>query len=235
MPKRRKTFVEECESLLKRHDSLASRTKGRLRVYVASLLERFSSMDYSLSELQRLIGLATQPTTENYDPFENYKQKRDFYADCFWSFSYSVFDILSHILNTLHPAVKDESKVSFVRAGQGYQSLSKEARGKAELPEKLRTKIATITNRNYFKRLAAYRQCCLHRRAVCVGEESTRVSLSIPHAASTAKNEPKIITWICDDPDDMVPKFKKKRGLEDECAEIRTGIVEDVRQLIRVL
>lgn len=194
MPRRRKTLSEQCESLLRRHDRLASRTKGRLRVYVTSLLERFLSMDYSLSELQRLIRLATQPTTEDCAPFKNYKQKREFYANCFWAFSYSIFDILSHIVNTLHPAVKDESRVSFVKAGKGYKSLPKDARGDSEIPEKLRTKLGTITRRNYFKRLAGYRQCCLHRRAVCVFEEERKLSVSEAYFDSTAKYQPKVVT-----------------------------------------
>lgn len=207
MAKRGKTFSEVCESLIKRHNSLASRSRGRLDVYVASLRERFASMDYSLREVQRLIKVATHPTTEDYGPFKDYKQKRDFYANSFWSFSYSVFDILAHIVNTLHPAVTDESKVSFLPAGKGYKSLPSNARGKCEIPESLRTKLARIATHTYFKRLARYRQCCLHRRAVCSKEKVTEETVSSAYATSARPDERQVVTWIVDNPTVFLQRF----------------------------
>lgn len=238
---RTKTLQEECEILLKRHKAPADSKEDRLGIYIRTLLGRFSSVDYSLTELQQfthLIASATKSTTtENYAPFKNYEHKRDFYVDCFWSFSYSVFDILSHIVNMIHPAVKltEESKVSFAGAGQGYTKLEKVARGPSEIPDKVRETMTKIRNRPYFKRLGRYRQCCLHRRAVCVRDEWQTVSYSMPYPTTTSKDESRIVSLICDDPDDMVPSFDKKRSLGDECAAIRKGIEEDVRKVIQVL
>lgn len=235
MPKTRKTLPEECHGFLKRHDRLASRRKRNLKVYLASLEERFASIDYSLIELRRLAGLSGQSTTDTHHPFEDHRQKRDFYASCFWTFAYSVFDVLAHIVNAVHPAVTDESKVSFLRASHGYNKLQPRDRGQVAIPNGIQDQIRKTTNRQYFKRLAAYRQCCLHRRAVCVAEQSTEVSVSIPYVGSTAKLEPSVVTWICDDPADLVAKFAKRRQLEVECETIQKGAEDDVRKILRAL
>lgn len=235
MPRHRKTLAEECHSLLKRHDTLPPRGKQRFSVYIASLVERFVSLDHSLNELRSLTGIAAQSTTETSHPFEDFRQRRDFYASCYWAFAYSVFDILAHIVNTVHPAVTDESKVSFLHASLGYNKLGPLYRGQVTIPIGIQDQLKKTTNRQYFKRLAAYRQCSLHRRAVCVAEELTKVSVSIPYVGSTSKLDPSVVTWICDDPDDMVAKFTKKRKLEAECETIRTGVEEDVRKILRSL
>lgn len=235
MVKRRTTLREECEQLLVRHNHLAARPQRHLGIYVRSLQARFSSMDYSLSELQRLIDLATQPTTEDHSPFESQQEKRAFYSDCFWSFSYSVFDILANIMNTVHREVKDEAWVSFAYAANGYNSIPNRVRGTSDLPVDVRKTVAAITKRQYFKRLAGYRRCSLHRRAVCARESLTQVSLSAPYQHTTDPNESKMVVLICDDPEDMAPKFSKQRLLEDECAQIRSSIEEDVRKIIRIV
>ena len=235
MPKRKKSLSEECESLINRQATLGSRKKHNLSIYVASLAERFASMDYALAELCKYCRLPGQSTTESYNPFVDHQQKRDFYANCFWAFGYSAFDVVAHVVNLIHPVVKDETQVSFVRAAYGYGSISKAQLTGDPLPGPVLTKIKKTTEKRYFKRLKSYRQCSLHRRAVCVCEEMTKVSLSVPYAGSKAEVEPRVVTWICDDPDKMTPKFSLKRRLEDEAGKLRSSIETDITEMVRLL
>lgn len=232
MPKSKQILQEECDSLLRRSNTLAERRQAYLKIYVRSLSERFVSIDYSLNEVRRL----SEPTgsTESSNQFQDHDQRRDFYLNCFWAFGYSAFDILAHIINTVHHAVKDESKVSFGRAAHGYDTITpKTFHGKEEIPANILTKLKRTTNKFYFKRLAGYRQCCLHRRAVCLQTQTTRVSFS--YADSTSAGGCEHLTSICDDLDDMRPKFTNNTLLDKTCQTIRDGIENDITEILGML
>lgn len=235
MPRLKKTLQDECIALLDRYSHLSNRQKGYLRIYVKSLIERITAMDYSYDVLSRLIGTQALLTTVSFAPFEDHGQKRNHYANCFWASAYSVFDIFSHVINTIYPSVIDESWVSFNGAVHGYNQIPNKAQGMVQIPPRVMTKLLKTSKTQYFNRLAAYRQCSMHRREVCVFEESTTVSISNAYVGSTVEFKPNVVTWICDNPDDKIPKFKKKRCLQDECSKIRDRIEEDIRKIIRIL
>jgi len=230
MPKVRKSIAALCDDLTAKHAALGQRQKRKLGIYVGSLKERLLEVEYACDQIktyssQQMVEATTGPPRQ---------RKREFYTTCFWAFSYSIFDILAHVVNTIHPVISDESKVSFLGAKNGYQSAHAAAKTSYTLPSNIKDAIFQISNRTYFKRLHGYRQCGLHRRAVCTREEYTTSSLSAPYTTSAATDD-WLVTLICDDPDNLKPKFAQRRSLCNETAMIRKGIDGDIRKLFRLL
>lgn len=232
MPKRRKTVDDECEALLQRAaNSLSTRRTKHLEIYLRSLTQRLKELDYSLEELNSRLRATTESTGDSLSR----QEKRDFYSSSLWAFAYSLFDILAHVVNVVYPIVSDESKVSFFGAVNGYNRLSAKVRTSESLPSKLTARLRKITNRQYFKRLRSYRQCCLHRRAVCVEETVTTTTVSLPYADTTSRQASCVNTVLCDDPNDMKPRFTKMRDLQRECETIRNTVREDVADALRLV
>jgi hypothetical protein len=230
MPKRKKTLEEECEALLRRHKG-----KRYLRIYVESLIERFAGVEYALRQIQAL----STSTSESCEPFRTQLERRDFYTNCFWAFAYSAFDILANIINVVYPLAKDEAWTSFGRALTEYDSLSAKNRGSgSSLPPALHKRIVRIGNSRYFGQLSGFRQCCLHRRAVCVEDEETTVSRSAPYVDwtdSTAPPAPRVVTIICDKADEMQPRFRKRTNLINLCQKIHYRIQDDMKATLRLI
>lgn len=234
MPPQKKTLRDESNALLARHNSFLPRRKNRLHVYVESLNERIVATRYALEQAQCYSGDVA--TTETYSPFSDRKEKRAFYTNAFWSFAYSNFDILAHILNMVHPVVKEESQIGFMRAADNYATLATKYRDSIRyLPVPLIKKLSTITNSNFFKRLSKYRQCCLHRRAVCIREKTTTLEVSAVYEHSSAPNESQVIAWICDDPADPIPKWTLNRILDDECQTLLKYVEEQMKDILKSL
>lgn len=216
MATRKKTVADECTALLRRHDTLSNLRKSHLGVYIGSLTERFASIDYALQQIRRRFA----STTDDVRPFQTPAQERDFYVNCFWSFSYSVFDILAHVVNTVHRRIAAERDVSFLRS-------------KSAFPPPIRNRMDRISRRWYFIRLRSFRQCCLHRRTVCVQDTTTTKSISMPYVGSTATTGTLTVAFLCDSTEDMKPKFNAKRNLLKECETMRTEIENDVRSVLQ--
>jgi hypothetical protein len=232
MAKHRKTLDEEAAALEERvAEIVSSRRKTYLRIYLASLMQRLKEVDYASERLGSLSSRTTESSAEGLTR----QAKRDFYANCFWALAYSVLDILAHVVNTVHRVVTDESKVSFLAAAHSYSRVPPRAKTSGSLPVKLTSRRQKIENRQYFKRLQAYRQCCLHRRAVCVSETVTTTTVSMAYADTTSGQEPVIKTVLCDDPNDMKPKFAKGRDLENECATVGKTLREDITTVLRLI
>ncbi len=232
MPKRRRTVDDECAELLQRAaNSLGIRSNRNLRIYLGSLTQRLKELDYALEELNSCLRATTESTGEGLSR----QEKRDFYSSCLWAFAYSLFDILAHVVNVVHPIVSDESKVSFLGAVNGYNFVPAKAKTSGSLPRGLTARLHKIANRQYFKRLRTYRQCCLHRRAVCVEETVTTTTRSLPYADTTSGEDPRVKTVLCDDPNDMKPRFTKVRDLERESETIRNTVREDVADALRLV
>lgn len=141
-----------------------------------------------------------------------------FYANAFWAFAYSLFDILANVINVVHPVSQSESKVSFAQAAKDYKDLTTVHRGsRKQLPPLLVKRLQTVVGNSTFKRLSVYRQCCLHRREVCLGQGTTPQIVSEPYVGTTAIDEPEIVLLVCDNPDVLDPKFSSQRQLLDEC------------------
>lgn len=250
MPKRKTTLQEECDSLLRRCARLAPTRQKHLRVYVTSLMERFGAIDYALFAVNRLkdpiiskdpsisildnvIG-TTEPAGDDdqrRDCDLAFEQKRHFYLNSFWAFSFSALDILANIINMVYHAVKGERNVSFARLADGYRS--KRFRGQETIPATILAKLEETTKRFYFKRLERFRHCCLHRRAVCLRDNTTTDSTAYDYFASAS--DCRRTTWICDVPDQLPPRFNKNKLLEEECQAIRKGIEEDVITILGLL
>ena len=213
MATRKKTVADECTALLRRHDGLSNLRKSHLRVYVGSLTERLASIDHALQQITRRFV----STTDDIRPFQTPAQERDFYVNCFWAFSYSVFDILAHVINAVHRRILAERDVSFLRS-------------KSAFSDAIRNEMDRISRRPYFIRLRNYRQCCLHRRTVCVQDTVTTKSISMPYA--TATTDILTVAFLCDSTEDMKPKFNAERILLKECEKIRTEIENDVRSVL---
>lgn len=234
MPRRKKTLRDESDALLDRHRSLPATRRKQLRVYVESLNERIISLRYAFAQAQRYSE--GPPTTETYAPFSDRPQKRDFYTNAFWAFSYSCLDILAHVVNMIHPLVNDESKIGFNWAAKNYKDLPKKYQGQAtSIPAQTVDVMAKIAKSRYFARLSRYRQCCLHRRAVCIMEETTTRKLSTAYTESTAPHESPIVALICDDPDNIKPKFDKKRSIDGECQNLLDFVEEKAKAILRSL
>ncbi|MGB2984842.1 MAG: hypothetical protein WBE26_03085, partial [Phycisphaerae bacterium] len=118
MPKRRKTVDDECAALAQRvANSHGTPREKHLGIYLRSLTQRLKEVDYALEQLT----CSSRATTESTGDSLSRQEKRDFYANSFWAFAYSVLDILAHVVNAVHEVVTDESKVSFAGAVNGYK------------------------------------------------------------------------------------------------------------------
>lgn len=232
MSGRKKTIRETADALLGHYKkSLSAPDTDALRTYIESLTQRFASMEYALEQI-RAVARAEATTTVSYDPFENFRQKHEFYTDAFWTFGYSLFDITAHVMNIIHPLQDEESKVAF---GRALFTVSPEYKGaKTPYSTKLNNRLKTIYKNRHFNRLKGYRQCCLHRRAVAVKDDISISSVSHPYSHTTVPTTI-IESTICDDVDALTPKFKKGRQLDLECDEIRDFIEDNVRAILSIL
>jgi hypothetical protein len=63
----------------------------------------------------------------------------------------------------------------------------------------------------------------------------TTTTVSLPYAEATTGKEPLVSTLLCDDPNDLNPKFGKGRELQPECDSIRTNLRRDVADILRLI
>lgn len=234
MASKQQSLDKVCKALLRR-TRYDSTKKQRLRVYATSLQDRLVSIRFAFDRLRdstTSINYNVATTTQ----WVTGEQERDFFANAFWSFSYSMFDILAHVLNVLYPIVKTESKVSFLKAADGYADLTAKHRGACPaFPPKLLGRLQATVADGVFVRLASYRQCCLHRRQVALGAGEARVTPSSSYVASTAKGELLLVAWICDDVDAINPEFNKQTQLMEECKAIGMFVSNEITEILRLL
>lgn len=225
-----------CKALLRRKRWKDAERTTRLEVYSKSLVQRFKAIQYAYGEIRGMtgsvIGLATGTTQSIPDPAE----RLGFYANGFWAFAYSLFDILANVINVVHPMSVDESKVSFVQAVKDYKDLTAKYRStRKQLPAPLVNRLQAVIRSGTFQRLEKYRQCCLHRREVCLGQGTTPQIVSSPYVGTTAINEPETVLLICDDPQAMRPQFSRQRQLLDECEAVGKFVKNELISILGIL
>lgn len=227
-----RTIQDELAGLASRHATLSKPQKTRLGIYVGSLRARLIEIQYASKQINRL----SISSTEEPEPFEDVGGKREFYANCFWALSYSAYDILAHIVNVIHRKITNERYVSFGKLATNYSGSPNQHTDSAiAIPQDAIDAAKRIRNRQHFKRLDGYRHTYLHRRGVCLKDSITTEKLSTAYQNSTDPQPVNLITLVCDDPDELSPKFDKQRKLCVECDTIYRELVEDLKSILRVL
>jgi hypothetical protein len=66
-------------------------------------------------------------------------------------------------------------------------------------------------------------------------EETTTRKLSTAYTESTAPHTGDTVAIVCDDPDNIKPKFDKKRSIDEECQSLVGFVDEKARAILRSL
>jgi len=174
----------------------------RLEVYVNSLIERNRLVDYAIVEVQshqkRLLG----------KPSADIEDMITFYANAFWTFCYSQFDVLAHVSNVLFPVIAKEVSVGFLEYAK-----------KAGVPKIVAERMNSIIEDKNFDRLRAYRQCYLHRRAVMFKYQASATDSRVysTSVGTTDRLKPTTV-MLGDDPQAIDPaKTRPTKNLLVEC------------------
>lgn len=239
MPETEETIADVCKALRgrKRWQNAPDRRK-RLQVYSESLSERFVFIQHSFVKMRQAATEVVSQTKGTSDAILDSEERLAFYANSFWAFAYSMFDILANVINVVHRRCKDESRVSFKKAATDYEDLRECQRGPCKkLPVNLLRRIERVTANETFERLSQYRHCCLHRRAVWLGRGKAPRDLRGPYAPdSTAINQESDVILVSDDPEEMGdPASKPNRNLSVECEKIGTFVKTELIAILKIL
>ena len=114
--------------------------------------------------------------------------------------------------------------------------LTEKYRGaRKQLPAALVTQLQAVIRIGTFKRLSHYRQCCLHRREVCLGQGTTPKIVSSPYVGTTAIDKPETVLLVCDDPHAIRPEFTSQRQLLDECEAVGKFVKKELITILGIL
>lgn len=176
----------------------------RLQVYVNSLIERHKLVNYAIEQLDELLK-------DLYGvPGSKLEARITFYANAFWTFCYSQFDVLAQVANVLFHVTPNEAKVGFFDIANN-----------TDVPKIVADKMKLTLGDANFKRLRAYRQCYLHRRAVMFKYNRAPVDSSVYRSSTVGTTDHQVTrtqVMLCDDPEAVDPKSSRAtKKLLPEC------------------
>lgn len=201
-------------------DQLCSRRLGGLRkrraalarVYAEGAKSKLHQAGLCIAALQQQQSTATIPV-----PLE----AAALYVDAFFASLRAAFDIFGQLANQVEGLGLDEQKVDLPKA---VEQLRRTSPGHSAIPVYDR-----ISKSKYFKNLRDYRNCSLHRRAICIRAETQTITQT-PGYATTGPLHSEV-KYLCDAPLATKPTFKQKRAVAHYCADLLKHADKQLSQL----
>ena len=153
-----------------------------------------------------------------------------FYADCFWVFLRSAFDVLGQLVNEAEQLGLAEKDVEIKAIGR------KLSQGHVGTP--IHSTVSSIVGSHTLKRLEAYRHVSTHRRPVYISTTLTTVTTTATpgyEQFSTSGATQRLVAILCDDPDSLVPITTGTKNLVDVCEKLLKRAEVLIADVIRVL
>lgn len=212
-------------SVYERIDEMSERlTQGeprhvsnRIGLYSEGVKAKLKNAEYALIKIKELSPQSDNITSSDSQDF-CVKDKIHFYVDSFFAFLYSIFDVVSHVINHKYRLRLKEKNVSVDKV---KKKLNQHHRGKD-----IQQIYDGLPRKPFFIQLDKYRNCSTHRRQIFL-ETLTR---SVTPGYTTSGDVTEVYRLLCDDPLSFKPTTKKQIVLEKYCSDtmerIKSTIIE---------
>jgi hypothetical protein len=195
---------------------LNKRRLDALRIYSEGVKDELRQAERALANIKQItqgsIGAASDSERE---------VELAFMIDAYFAFSRAAYDVMGQWINQASDLGLDERKAAFATVAE---QLDKESGAQA-----LAGVLRTIRKSNYFCQLDDYRNCCLHRRSICLKSQSTKSKLTAGYRTTGPVVHE--LFGLCDDPLALNAKFGRQLEVSGYC-ESMLGHVE--KHMIRI-
>lgn len=182
------------------------RRRNRIEIYARGLQSKLKQVQFAFNKLQTAHNPLETETTSSIEEVLSRREQIEFYADCFWTFLHSAFEILAQIINQIRDLNFDEESVSFKNIKKKMES---------KFPnDKVTQRLMRVEKSYTYININKYRHCSLHRRPIMIICDERKRSMTTAYdLADTTGAMVEIQSLICDDPLFLNPKFHQKRDL----------------------
>lgn len=148
-----------------------------------------------------------------------------FYCDSFWVFLYSSLDVLAQIANQCMKLDYSEDEVSYKKLKGKFNSETKY--------KGIYTKWRKCLDSKAFKNLERYRNCSVHRRQICIFEDSTSTKITPGYSSSVASNIQSVVRTLCDNPYELNPKKRNTKTIPLYLQNNKTTIMRYIVDILK--
>lgn len=176
--------------------------KKKIKVYSEGVKTKLLNAEYSFKKIKELdseteyYGDTTAEVTFTID------DKIQFYVESFFAFLYSVFDVVSHVINQKYTFFNDERKVKFKRTIEELERINSN--------NPLTISLKRISRLRYFKALDDYRNCATHRRDIFIGKRGTSPSRAYVDYTQDLEIPKRV---LADNPLEIIPSTREDKFL----------------------
>ena len=179
---------------------IGKRRLDSINLYAEGLKGKFQQAKIALHYLEGICTPLTRLQPAESEPYLD-EDLVQFYCDAFWAFLYSSLDVLAQLINQVRKYGMDEWVVDIKRVAR-------------ELPARengsvLQTQVELLFKCRAFTNLGNYRNCCLHRRQICIEHDRRLVTRTAGYTATGRVADPTRL--IAENPLDPKPKMNQRR------------------------
>jgi hypothetical protein len=191
---------------------VGKRRAALARVYAEGAKSKLSQASLCITALNRQQPTATAPVS---------LEVAALYVDAYFASLRAAFDIFGQLVNQIENLNLNEKKADLPTA---IEHLRKSLPNHPALPHYDR-----IAKSKYFKNLRDYRNCSLHRRAICIRAETQTVTQT-PGYVTTGPLHSEV-KYLCDAPLATKPTFKQRRSVPQYCSDLLKHADKQLAQL----
>lgn len=197
-----------------------------INLYAEGLKGKILQANIALGQLREMC----RPVPTTMPPQEDFSSSQEqelvqFYCDAFWAFLYSSLDVLAHIINQVRCLGVDEREVSIKGI---HERLRATENGTA-----LQVRVDKLVRSRPFLNVERYRNCCLHRRQICIERRLRSITRTPGYTATGPLNE---VKWlIAENPLERRPSMRQEREIPDYLYQALRKIESRVQSIVRVL
>jgi len=189
---------------------LNKRQLEALRLYSEGVRDKLRQAELALAHIKQITQGSIGTFSDSDREFE-----LAFMIDAYFAFSRSAYDVMGQWMNQASMLGLDEKRVAFRSV---IDALDKDLGAHA-----LAGVLLKISKSHYFRQLDDYRNCCLHRRSICLKSQTTKSKLTAGYRTTGPVVHE--LFELCDDPLALNAKFRRQREVRGYC-ESMLGHVE---------
>lgn len=196
--------------------TLKKRRLDALRIYSEGVKDKLRQAERALVNIKQITqgSIGAVPDSER-------ELEIAFMIDAYFAFTRAAYDVMGQWVNQASELGLDERSAAFKAVAD---ALDKQP-GSSALAAVLRQ----IRKSNYFCQLDDYRNCCLHRRSICVRSQSTKSKLTAGYR-TTAPVVHELFE-LCDDPLALNAKFVRQLEVSSYCESM---LVHVEKHMVRI-
>ena len=181
---------------------LSKRRLDTLRIYTEGVKDKLRQSERALANIKQITqgSIGVVPDAER-------EVEIAFMIDAYFAFARAAYDVMGQWINQASELGLDERSVAFRAVAD---ALGKDPRWPA-----LAAVLRKIRKSNYFCQLDDYRNCCLHRRSICLKSQSTKSKLTAGYKTTGPVVHERF--ELCDAPLALNVKFGRQLEVSSYC------------------